>query len=529
MAEVLLPPWIIPEQESHEWLDEGSSVFPAAFAPGIAQRQSFGGLRLKMSRRHTVRAEEKAQLLSVLQATRGRFNALRTKVHFAPRGSFPATELLSNNTFASGTTGWSAGADASISAQDRVLRVLRVANASDGAAFATAPTVSTVQYAPYMWRIFVSAVRGTVNAGATVGGNAVAVSGSSLADVSASLGLSTVPFLATATSGVSCFADNLGALASVAGEYYDVSYASLSRCGLVDNGANMLLRSDEFGNASWTKSACSVGADAATAPDGTSTADSIIEDGTTAFHYAQQGLTVPSSAADYCICVAARASTRNFCFISLIESTGPSNITQYFNLTGGGSVGASGSTGSNWTNRRAFTVNLGNTYVLCCLIGRKTNAATSLTVQIGGASADGTGSYLGVNGNPAIVVWRATAAQSSVPTRLVQTTSAASTGISQTGNALYVKGLPASTNGLLLPGDYFEINGEIKQTTAALNSDAAQLGYLQFEPALVRSPSDNDPINITDPMGKFLVSNIQVENQFGAQAVVTYDLEHIYE
>ena len=55
MSEVLLPPWIIPEEETHELLDEGSSVFPAAFAPGIAQRQSFGELRLKMSRRHTVR------------------------------------------------------------------------------------------------------------------------------------------------------------------------------------------------------------------------------------------------------------------------------------------------------------------------------------------------------------------------------------------------------------------------------------------------------------------------------------------
>jgi hypothetical protein len=102
-------------------------------------------------------------------------------------------------------------------------------------------------------------------------------------------------------------------------------------------------------------------------------------------------------------------------------------------------------------------------------------------------------------------------------------------GTSQTGNALHLKGLPASTDGLLLPGDYFEINGEIKQATAALNSDAASLGYLQFEPALVRSPADNDPINVTDPMGKFLVSNIKVDNRFGQHAVVTYDLEHIYE
>jgi hypothetical protein len=524
MTEVLLPTWIIPEEETHEWLDEGSSVFPAAFAPGIAQRQSYGGLRLKMSRRHTVRAEEKAQLLSILNATRGRYNVLRTKVHFALRGAGFGTELASNNTFANGTTGWTAGADASISVQDRVLRVLRAANSAAGAAYAQAPSVTTAQYAPYVWRILVSAVRGTVNAGVSSGGNSISISGN---DTSASPGYRKTTFLATATSGVTVFADNVGALASMAGEYYDVPWTSLSRPALADNGTNLLLQSDEF-DTTWAAVRSSVDDQAAGTADpiGTNVADSLIEDSSNNTHYVQQSITASSAVAPYSFGVALKAGTRGWAQLLLQENTSGTVTSAYFNLATG-AVGTT-ATGANWGSLRTFSVNLGNGWFACYIVAQKTNAATSLTAQVILATADGSNSYLG-NGTGNIYAWRATLAQSSVPTRLVQTTTTASTGTSQTGNTLPVKGLPASTSGLLLPGDYFEINGEIKQATAALNSDAAGLGYLQFEPALVRSPADNDPVIVIDPMGKFLVSNIKVQNQFGTQAVVTYDLEHIYE
>ena len=43
---------------------------------------------------------------------------------------------------------------------------------------------------------------------------------------------------------------------------------------------NLLLRSEEFDNANWTKSRATVTANAATAPDGTSNADKLVEDST---------------------------------------------------------------------------------------------------------------------------------------------------------------------------------------------------------------------------------------------------------
>lgn len=520
MSEVLLPTWIIPEEESHEWLDEGSSVFAAAFAPGIAQRQSFGGLRLKLSRRHTVRGEEKAQLLSILQSTRGRYNALRTKVHFALRGSGFGSELLSNNTFANGTTGWG-GSNSVRSVQDREMRLQPVAL---GSQWQLSQPVALTQYAPYVLRSFIK--DGPSTSALSIGRALFTESGVSVTDYSASRGMGALAAVVSSASSIDQFPIVVNTTSGyTSSEFISIPYTSLSRCAQIDNGPNLLLRSDEIDNVAWTKTGATVPS-VVVAPDGTATADFLREDSSTGQHFAIQNVTVPSSAADYAFSVAVRSNGRDFVRFAVTEGTGSTVISQYFNLSG--AVGSTGTTGSNWSNRRAFISDLGNGWYKCTLVGRKTNAATSLAATVIIASADGTDSYTG-NSTGGVAVWRATLAQSSVPTRLIQTTTTASTGTSQTGNALYVKGLPASTNGLLLPGDWFEINGELKQCTAALNSDAAQLGYLQFEPALVRSPSNDDPINITDPMGKFLVSNIKIDNDFGTQARVSYDLEHIYE
>lgn len=79
-------------------------------------------------------------------------------------------------------------------------------------------------------------------------------------------------------------------------------------------------------------------------------------------------------------------------------------------------------------------------------------------------------------------------------------------GASQTGGKLIIDGLPTSTNGLALAGDWFEINGELKRLTADLNSDGSGNGYLIFEPTLRASPADNTPIVFRSPMGKFLLA-----------------------
>lgn len=526
MSEVFLPPWIQPEQESHEWLDEGSSVFAASFAPGLAQRQSYGGLRLKLSRRHTVRAEEKAYLLAALANTRGRYNALRTKVHVLSRGSGMGSELLSNNTFPNGTTGWTSGSQYTLSASGRVLRAQRNATTAPDIALRPSSTIAVTQYAPLVQRFFVSAGRGghtafALRAGSTATGtdylDDAAVTGPGL------LSKAFVPHSTTAGIGL---VDAAGQ-GLTADDFFLVPFTSLVRAALVDNRPNLILQSDTIDNGSWSSTGLgSVTANAVAAPDGTTTAELLNQDTSSGGHFRYQNYSVSSSIQTIAASCCFRASNRTWAFLLLEEQTAGQSCQAFFNL----STGAIGTVTSatNMANARAYIVAKGNGWFECHLVARKTNAATTVQLRLCASTGDNTLTYTG-SAEGAIYVWRAGAAVSGTPFNPGVTTSSLSTGTAQTGGGISLKGLPASTSGVLLPGDFVEINGELKQVTVALDADAAGLGYLQFEPALIRSPANDDPVILTDPMGKFLVSNIKVDNEFGVQARVSYDLEHIYE
>jgi hypothetical protein len=522
MGEVMIPPWVRPESpETIRWIDDATQAFQPAFGRGTTQRGIWADPRWGLRRRYRgLRSDEKAAILNALNETRGQLNILRVTPHAPLRGSMPTGELLANNTFASGTTGWTGGSDATISVADRVLRVVR--SAITGATGWASQSVSGLTtYVPYVGRVMVVGGRGTQTLGCALS------FGPFNSATSSTPGLQTVVVVPTSTSGT-FYIENTTSSGPLAGDYFLVPYTSLTRCAVVDNGQNLLQRSDEFDNAYWTKTRSSISANGQTAPDGTATADFIVEDSTaSASHNVNRDVTVSSAAADYAFTVALRAGTRSWALLGLGETTGGTSVSAYFNLSTG-AVGTVAS-GANFTNARAFVQNMGNGWLQCTIVGRKTNAATTLTVAIYVATGDGVFSYSG-NGTSNIAAWRATLSQSSLPVRLVQTTSAASSGASQTGSALYTKGWPASTNGLLLAGDQFEINGELKQITAPVNSDAAGLAYMQFRPALAGSPADNDPIIIHEPFGRFIYpqGTRELENLFGIYGDCEMNLEEVY-
>ena len=65
---------------------------------------------------------------------------------------------------------------------------------------------------------------------------------------------------------------------------------------LLDGRVNLLTFSEQFDNAAWTKSATTVTANATTAPNGTTTADSLLETATTAAHAIFEAVSVTSGA-----------------------------------------------------------------------------------------------------------------------------------------------------------------------------------------------------------------------------------------
>jgi hypothetical protein len=97
-----------------------------------------------------------------------------------------------------------------------------------------------------------------------------------------------------------------------------IDVAAFEASGVLIEGAstNLLLRSEEFDNAAWGKTASSVSADTDTDPSGSVTADKLVEDNTLSGHAITQAIT-PLSATAYTLSVYLKKSTRDFGFVGL--------------------------------------------------------------------------------------------------------------------------------------------------------------------------------------------------------------------
>lgn len=412
------------------------------------------------------------------------------------RGSFPATELLTNNDFSNGTSGWSAGTESALTALDRALRVKRIANIGGSNAFASQSISGLTLNVPYAFRAMIGTVSGTVNAGVST-----STFGS---DAGAAPGFHIVSGASQATSTLA-FADNIGNLLSKAGEYYDVAWTSFSRCALVDNSPNQILFSDQIDNAAWTPANITISGNAIGAPDGSATADAMVESGVTNVdHRITQAVTVSAATTnDFTFCGYVRPS-RNFVILAMRESIGTTDAYACFNLATG-VIGTLG-TGTNWANVRAFIAPAGNSWYFCSVTARKTNAATSVSCFSNSATADNVFAYAG-SSIVALYYWRMGFAQSSFPFNAAQTTGAAVAAALQSGTALNLKGLPLSSAGLLLPGDWFQCNSQLHQVIASLDSDAAGLGTAILARPPRNGPPENSAFVVNNPMGRFLVTS----------------------
>ena len=97
---------------------------------------------------------------------------------------------------------------------------------------------------------------------------------------------------------------------------------------------NLIIRSEDFTNASWDKSRSTITANAILAPDGTITADQIIEDVQTGPHHTNIAFTVADSA-NVTISFHVRANTRSACQIAIRLKDATTLKSASFNLATG--------------------------------------------------------------------------------------------------------------------------------------------------------------------------------------------------
>jgi hypothetical protein len=175
------------------------------------------------------------------------------------------------------------------------------------------------------------------------------------------------------------------------GPRFDYNPSTLAATGLLVEGTrtNLLTYSEQFDNAAWTKTNSTITANATTSPDGTTTADKIVEDTTAGVHGPQETFT--SSAAYYTASVYLKASERSIGCVRLFDAGAGTGYATFFNLS-------TGAVGTNAAGSTATIQSVGNGWYRCTVSRLFVGAGGSL-VQIFSCATDGTFSFAGTNGS----------------------------------------------------------------------------------------------------------------------------------
>jgi hypothetical protein len=213
------------------------------------------------------------------------------------------------------------------------------------------------------------------------------------------------------------FADNKSLVDAVTGASLVTFTRASSGTFVGSNGVlrsavtNLLLRSEEFDNASWTKTRSSISADSTIAPNGSLTADKLVEDTTAgATHLVSVGSGLIAGNT-YTYSVYAKAAGRDW----LLMSPGSTWGYGWFNINNG-TLGTLVDGGSNPT---AAINAVGNGWYRCSIT---LTAVANAGIQFLMAPSNGTVTYTG-DGTSGLFLWGAQVEQSATVGEYIPTTS----------------------------------------------------------------------------------------------------------
>lgn len=187
---------------------------------------------------------------------------------------------------------------------------------------------------------------------------------------------------------------------------------------------NLLLRSSEFDDAYWTKNNSTVTANAAVAPDGTLTADKLVDNTTNGVHGLTKNMGVISPGAFSVSCYA-KAGEGSRIVVYMDDQSGLS-VAYSFNLSTGAVVQTK-VPHTSWTSVSATATPVGNGWYRCSISGTTTNTTLGVrflldkgtTYNAFGLPTDYTG-----DGYSGIYIWGAQLEAGAFPTSYIPTTTA---------------------------------------------------------------------------------------------------------
>ena len=165
---------------------------------------------------------------------------------------------------------------------------------------------------------------------------------------------------------------------------------------------NLLTWTEVFSNAAWSKNNSTITANSVAAPDGTMTADTLVEDTANAAHVVQQSATLAAVAHTFSVYLKAKERS----WAQVLNGT-IANGFAYFDLA----TGAVGTVGAG-VSATAITP-VGNGWYRCSIAFTASSGGNIMAVRT--ASANGTGLYLG-DGTSGIFIWGAQLEQASAAT-----------------------------------------------------------------------------------------------------------------
>ena len=172
---------------------------------------------------------------------------------------------------------------------------------------------------------------------------------------------------------------------------------------------NLFTYSQQFDNAAWAKNNVTVTANTTAAPDGTSTADSMLETAATGIHNISNTTPITVSNVSYTYSIYVKGIGRTYAAINVYD--GSSNVT-WFDLS-------TVSVGTNATGNIASIVDAGNGW--CRIVVTRTMTAGSLYINTYSSDANNSVSFLG-DVTKGLYLWGAQLEQRSSVTAYTATT-----------------------------------------------------------------------------------------------------------
>ena len=178
---------------------------------------------------------------------------------------------------------------------------------------------------------------------------------------------------------------------------------------------NLLLQSQDF-STTWTNTRSSEVVNAVAAPDGTVTADKLVEDSSASNDHVINQTASVSSSTTYTTSVFLKAGERTWAFINMVD-VGISSYRSWFNLS-------TGQTGTNDSGNSSTITSVGNGWYRCTVTRATTSSQTSVRIEVGLSTGDGVINYTG-DGTSGIYLWGAQLSVGPYPLDYTPTTSAA--------------------------------------------------------------------------------------------------------